>query len=232
MIVSRGPASGVEWTKDGREVVVTEDELSFFDARTGERTFHLEEPFYGINRFPVDREKGGVLVVPQYEPMQLFDRSTGTRTLLGVERVVYPTAAATSPDGRAIAITDRAGLLRVHEWGIWGQRFLVQAHRDAALCLDWHPTNERIAVSGEDGTVRVFDAANGELLSSLNAHRTSIQNLRWSPSGERLASVGMSGDVVIWNVSGVDSIRSLVPSNASGFENRGYLAWDQSKGLL
>jgi WD40 repeat protein/tRNA A-37 threonylcarbamoyl transferase component Bud32 len=115
---------------------------------------------------------------------------------------------AFSPDGRKLAVGDRARSNPLDEVRIWD----LQA-RQEVLCLKGHgganglaysPDGRWIATAGGDRHVIIWDAASGKEVRILNKGQGPVNSVTFSPDGARLAvggsrEDGSTGWVSLWD---------------------------------
>jgi WD40 repeat protein/serine/threonine protein kinase len=111
--------------------------------------------------------------------------------------------AVFSPDGKRIASSDRAGVVKIWnvQTGLNVLRFQAHAH---ASSVAFSPDGQRLATAGEDGAVKVWDAQTGQELLRLPAHPPEGHSVTFSPDGRRLAAafgkgLKVRGEVIVWD---------------------------------
>jgi hypothetical protein len=115
--------------------------------------------------------------------------------------------AAFSPDGRWIASTETAGVVRLWD-ATTGQELhkIPKAHAGTVHSLAFSPDSRCLASGARDGLVKLWDAKTGRELRTLEGHAVQVYSVAFSPDGQRLASCGgapqVGGEVKIWDLSG------------------------------
>jgi RNA polymerase sigma factor (sigma-70 family) len=108
---------------------------------------------------------------------------------------------ACSPDGKLLAVLDRAGpavCLLDAVWHNERRRVKLPAVPEALAVA---PGGQLLAVAEEGGAIHLLDAATGEHLRQLAGHRGGTQKLVFSADGKRLASAGADRSIRLWDVA-------------------------------
>jgi WD40 repeat protein len=129
----------------------------------------------------------------------------------------YPVDAAWSPDGKALAVADGAGAVRIVDVARAALQPLL-VHAGGALAVGWQPGGKLVASSGQDGEVRLSDARSGESRLLLEANEWS-ERLAFAPQG-KLLGVGTGRTLRVFGADGRE--RALLPAQPGAITA---LAW-------
>jgi len=107
--------------------------------------------------------------------------------------------AAFSSDGRTLAFTTGAGLLRIYDADSHEEIARWQAHR-TTFAIDISPDDQLIITGDEDGIVKYWGPLTGREIRSLDAHRDSISEVRISHDGALFATGSFDQTVKVWDL--------------------------------
>ncbi len=117
-----------------------------------------------------------------------------------------PTAFATSPDDRYLAVGTQRGNLFV--WDL--EDFEVpprRARNDLGVrALAFHPRGDRLAWAYRDGSISILDVATLEVATELRGHEGAASDLAYSRDGTRIYSVGLDATLRVWDSSTGDEL--------------------------
>ena len=116
---------------------------------------------------------------------------------------VHEGALDFSPDGKALAIGDGEGRLRVIDLDTGSTSFNIIAHPEMVSAVAWSPTAPILA-SGcafQGGPIHLWDANSGKPIGSLEGHTAWIaRGLTFSADGKLLYSASADQTIRIWDV--------------------------------
>ncbi|MDX1417646.1 MAG: hypothetical protein R3293_25810, partial [Candidatus Promineifilaceae bacterium] len=145
------------------------------------------------------------------EVAEVWDTTTGERTMLLEGHWYNVVGTAVSLDGRLIATTGPDGMMIIWDSQtgelLWIQETSQYGSKDVAFS----PDGNRAATADNDGTVRVWDlnAAEGErLLLSLAGHGSSVRSVAYSPDGRFIASAG-ANQIHVWDAQTGEALYTL-----------------------
>ena len=129
---------------------------------------------------------------------------------------VHDGAVDFSPDGKALAIGDGEGRLRVIDLDTGNTRFNIIAHPEMVSAVAWSPTAPILA-SGcafQGGPIRLWDANSGKPIGSLEGHTAWIaRGLTFSADGKLLYSASADQTIRIWDMGEKRCLAILRGSN-------------------
>ncbi|MBY0232791.1 MAG: hypothetical protein K2W96_26210 [Gemmataceae bacterium] len=161
-------------------------------------------------------------------------------------------AAAISPDGKRVAVTERVPLVfdsgRRHGGKVWdiatgkevcdfGPAF-KEMHFSAA---DWTPDGKTLLLGrggecdGQNGIVHLVDPDNGKKVGELPkpGHLNGLTDMRWHPDGKRLATAGRDTVVMLWDVALKKKVGELGKGRGGQFKDWLHaLSWSADGKLL
>ncbi len=117
--------------------------------------------------------------------------------LRGAERITEygggseRSAAAISPSGRVVAVSDQAGVLRLYEANRGELLAAIPAHKGRSRYVQFQPGGRLLATGGTDRYLRLWDMTTGSLVREWNDfHNISGSSGCFSPDGSLIASCG------------------------------------------
>jgi WD40 repeat protein len=136
-----------------------------------------------------------------FQPVRLYDATTGTALppLTGHQGAIL--AIAFSPDGKHLA---GGGFdKRVHIWDIaTGKEVILgQTHAGQVNGVAFRPDGKILASAGTDNSVRLWDLATGKWQRTLTGHDGSVTGVAFHKNGKLLASGGGDGTMQLWDLA-------------------------------
>jgi WD40 repeat protein len=138
----------------------------------------------------------------QKASLSLYDSSSGKMLARWAADDTQVTAAAFSPNGRAIASCGKEGIVRV--WGAANRKELASFddHQDEVFDLAFHPTGKLLASTGKDKTIRWVDLDKKKLVFTTRLEKL-IYHLRlmFSADGAQFATYTPTGQTItLWSI--------------------------------
>jgi WD40 repeat protein len=121
-----------------------------------------------------------------------------------------PLAAAASPDGKTLAVVDRAGGLYLFERSSLRLLAAIQkAHAGRATAVAFSADGSYVITGGEDGRVRVWTAS-GQAFADLTRgarHEREVLMVAALPQGRQVLTVGRDRQVILWQIDTQQALR-------------------------
>jgi WD40 repeat protein len=173
---------------------MTDGQIYLYDRSSGQLRGSL--PGGGDLAFAPD----GTLITINGENLTLWNVESGSvrQTLTNPAPLAY---LALSPDGRRLAVADRAGDLRIWELDSGTQvDELTGWHTGAVSAVAFNPESDRVIAGGSTmfgsaGRLNLWDVTTRQTLKSLAAENGAVQSLAVSPDGQIIA-VGTEAGVL------------------------------------
>src|SRR6266568_262367 len=133
--------------------------------------------------------------------IQIWEATSGRRTLTyhGHEQDIR--AVAWSPDGKYIASTGEDMTVQIWLPSTGHTVFTYRNHMHEVLSVAWSPDGKCIASGGADQNVQVWEALTGNLIYTYTGHQFTVSALAWSSDGQRIASASFDRTVQVWEAS-------------------------------
>lgn len=122
----------------------------------------------------------------------------------------WPTLAAFSPDGAAVALVEGTGRVAVRNAVDGVPRGAGIDHGATVTAIAYSRDGRWIATGGVDRRVKLWDASTGRLAQTFSGHDDGINALAFAPDGRVLASTAGDGTARLWRVDAGDAIAVLV----------------------
>jgi WD40 repeat protein len=199
MMPGTGPVSAVDFSPDGRRLIVgTDGELSLWDAYTGQRLRDLSTPGIVTNelRFDRDGEHFYGACVDGHLRRWSVDSSKPLAEVLVDPHGLYDVEL--SPDGRRVLVCGDTQFVAMYDADTLANETRYVGHQGVVLGVAFHPGGRRIASGGTDGSIRIWDVQTAKELIALRGHRRRIEHVAFSPDGSTLASSSDDGTVKLW----------------------------------
>jgi WD40 repeat protein len=203
---------GVDWSKDGRYLVVAGGDvvagnvppsLAIWDLQADELTMESLGDKLDLNGLSVAYSPDdaaflylGLNLFPDFSPLATayaFDVKTGqiVQTFTpGGENLIR--SAAWSPDGSQVATGLFDNQIIVWDYAAGAQITRLTHGEDTTMFVNgvqWSPDGSKLASASDDGTIRVWDAVTWEPLYTVHHEPPTFGWFAdWSPDGKRLVS--------------------------------------------
>ncbi len=245
--LAKFPGRGhTSFSPDGKFVVVDEG-VGVWDAATGLRVGSFPVSLVGAALFTPDSKHLVTLDRDDSSPedrINVWDLSTGKRTLQLAGTGESPEGTAITPDGRVLV----AG--RVFDTALWD---LTAGTKIADVDRGQRPTvvalsggdQQRIAIGGDKGEIAIVSIT-GTVIKTFDAHTGSVEVVAFGPDHQRLLSLGSDRAVRIWDTSSGALLATMDGHAAAVYDARfdptgtlvvtaaddGTRVWDASSGAL
>lgn len=141
----------------------------------------------------------------------VIDVATGKSTdlgLAGARNRPWVQGLAFAPDGKALAVADTNGRVRV--WDVATRRELhrYNSHTSGVLQVALSPDQKHAATAAGDGFVRVWEVSTGRPIRSWTAdEKRSVFAVNYTPDGRHLLTSGWDGSVRLWEAETGKEVR-------------------------
>ena len=110
-------------------------------------------------------------------------------------------ALAVSKDGKKVASGDRAGKVRVWDWGGKNPSSKdFEGHLGGVDSLSFSPDASILASAGRDDLVKTWNTSSLENLQTFKGHKNDVRGVVFAPDSQTIASAGLDGFVKIWEI--------------------------------
>ncbi|MER6160378.1 hypothetical protein ABT147_33320 [Streptomyces sp. NPDC001868] len=123
------------------------------------------------------------------------------RTPVRDQRTGVPGSVAFSADGKALAVGDEQGTVRLWDTTTGRLRATLTGHDKSWLAVAFSADGKALAVGDEQGTVCLWDTTTGRLRATLTGHETPRPSVALSPDGRVLAVRSGEGTVWLWDTA-------------------------------
>ncbi|MHB8969188.1 MAG: protein kinase domain-containing protein [Pirellulaceae bacterium] len=187
------------FSPSGRWLASGGDEVIIWDVLTGkEVTRVLEVADRRINGLCFSPDGSMLAVVGSSNLAQLVD-TRNWRVLQSLDHVDEVWSVAFSPDGRSLAIGDKAGNLSI--WNaVDGKLLTVQrAHVGYVRSVRFTRDGRTLASGGDDRRIVLWDPVTGTEFCTLEGSSADVYSLAFSPDDGLLASGSYDGTIRFWH---------------------------------
>jgi hypothetical protein len=109
--------------------------------------------------------------------------------------------ATFNPDGKSIATSTDAGLVRVWEVATGKMIAGPMRHGGRIWTVRWSPDGQFLGTICTDGKARIWHAATGRLVAEPFAHEKEVRRVQFSFDMQRLLTGAFDGKIKIWDLS-------------------------------
>jgi WD40 repeat protein len=154
-------------------------------------------------------------VVARGDHQAVFDLTDGRAWRLPIDPP--PRAAALSPDGSWLAVSDReAPTVTVWDVDAGVPVRTLDGHDQTVAAVAWSPDGGWLATASGDRTARVWDAADGRVVAVLRGHTRHVSDVAFV--GSELWTAGGDGDVRAWDLASLhqDPAAAMAAATSTG----------------
>ena len=102
------------------------------------------------------------------------------------------------------------GTVRIFDPVFFNEYHTIQAHKEGATAVAWHPTKPVLLSSGKDAMLRAFSTEeNDKELIALPAHEFAIYAIAFSPDNQHFATASRDKSIKIWDTTSLEVIQRL-----------------------
>jgi RNA polymerase sigma factor (sigma-70 family) len=105
-----------------------------------------------------------------------------------------------SPGGKWIAITDKAGQVRIYDAKIGREHVKTEWINTPMRAAAFSPDGKRIVVGCDDKTARVYDAETGKEIAAFKGHAGAVTAVAFGPDGKMLVTGSADKSAKVWSV--------------------------------
>jgi WD40 repeat protein len=104
--------------------------------------------------------------------------------------------------GENFTLACQDGTIRVFESSFFNEVLTIDAHKDGATSLLYHPTNsDQLISGGKDAMLRLWDLNSSECLLEIPAHNFAIYSIQAIDNGKTLVTASRDKTVKVWSES-------------------------------
>jgi WD40 repeat protein len=130
-----------------------------------------------------------------------------------------------SQHGSLLALASTDGTVRILDTDLFNERFTLQAHRQGANCVAWHPIKPVLLSGGRDGHIRAWHTEESfRQVLSLPAHEQTIYRMAFGEQGI-LASASRDKSVKLWDAGTMEVHEKLDHSSQGHTRSVNDLTW-------
>jgi WD40 repeat protein len=189
------------WDPDGKTLATAgwDGRVRLWNGRTLRSVGELEvgPPATAALTFPPGR---GLLVLGGDDgTLRLADPARRRVTASFPGRSPLPRLAC-SPDGRLLAVGDRAGVIRLWDLDAGEERAVLRGHTWTVYGLIFSPDGTLLLSGGADGTVCLWDVAARRARGNFRWHTRWVTCVAFAPDGMTAAAGSEDHTIVVWDV--------------------------------
>ena len=149
---------------------------------------------------------GEILAATWYNPIKLWDSSTGGLLRTFGNKIDATAPIVFSPDGRTFVSGSGELSSTIWLWDLVSAKVNETFSKSDLFCFAFSPDGNILA-SAYGGKARLWDVASGELINELSGHTDLIYALAFSQDGRSLLSASNDNTIRIWDVNGKRSLK-------------------------
>ncbi|HBE24058.1 MAG TPA: hypothetical protein DDW33_00035 [Ktedonobacter sp.] len=135
----------------------------------------------------------------QDKTVQIWDATTGDKSITYTHQGASENAVAWSPDGQRVASGSSDTTVQVWDAATGKYILTYSGHSDTIRTLAWSPDGTSIASGGDDNTVQIWNAVVGHHINAYRGHSGKVWSAVWSRDGTQIASASADATVQIWD---------------------------------
>ncbi|MCB9833843.1 MAG: protein kinase [Planctomycetes bacterium] len=204
--------SGLAWTKDGRQLAISDWKIRILDLPSGEVELptlerrQLVESLGNELSWPGRAGSPSELFLPGHRVSLLGDEDSDQLLIRDAQgrvlgRIAIPGGtmdlAASRDETRLAAVSGEGRIVLIDplEWAVTAR---IRAHTGAIHAAAFTPDQSRLATGGDDQALRIWDTESWLEVATLHGHRGEIRDLEFSGDGQRLLSASSDGTLRLW----------------------------------
>lgn len=115
-----------------------------------------------------------------------------------------------SPSGEFIAMACQDGMIRILDSEYFNEINTINAHKDGATSILFHPLNANVLISGgKDALIKVWKWSSEELVETIVAHNFAVYDLISLDEGQFFASASRDKTIKVWNAINFSFVQKL-----------------------
>ena len=215
-----GQPFGAAWSKELAATADADGLIRLWRAETGTLVRALRPPGRPspVNAVAVSRD-GTRLAAASGTRTIVWSLTSRSRPLVKAHRAEV-LAVAFSPDGRAVATGDDAGVARV--WTLrTGAEAELNGHENAISSVAVSPDGRSLVTASQDETARIWDLSSRRTLAELRGHNDLVLGAAFAADGRTVVTGGADGTVRVWAVE-ADPVLNELQANSMRLHDVGF----------
>lgn len=185
------------YSPDGSQLMTNENNtVSVWDARSGQRRFHFEDPagIWGAIGSP----DGKWVVAGSGRDVKMWDAATGAQRLVLSGHSDFVLAVAMSADGKQLASTGLDQTVKLWDAQTGELELTLPKLNNISESLAFSPDGKLLAASTQEGWIYTWKTATGELF---NRFGSEAGPMRFTPDSRYLVTANLNGTVTFLDAS-------------------------------
>lgn len=178
--------------------------VHLWDIKTGERISELGDELDTVLAADIVADHSLVALGGPRKRVQVLRTADGSLAYSITKHTDWITALEFSPDGKHLAIADRAGNGTVWEAATGRTVSALTGHKVAVTSMSWRGDSQLLATSSDDGEIRTWQPQ-GNAIKQWNVG-SGILDVAFTKDG-RLVSIGRDRVARLWNTEGQEQRR-------------------------